>query len=163
MIIKGKIHKFRDDINTDEIIPAKYLNTTDAKELASHVMTGIDESFPSKVKEGDIIVGGKNFGCGSSREHAPLAIKSAGIQCVIAESFARIFLRNSINIGLPIFESALASKEVNDGDVVEIDTEKGIIRNLSTDEEYISKPFPKFMEDIIVSGGLLNWIRKIAG
>lgn len=160
MIIKGKVHKFRDDINTDEIIPAKFLNTTDHKELASHVMTGIDEGFPGKVKQGDIIVAGKNFGCGSSREHAPIAIKSSGIQCVIADSFARIFLRNSINIGLPIFESQNISKEIKDGDTVEIDSEKGVIKNLTSGKIYKSKPFPKFLEEIITSGGLLSWMKK---
>jgi 3-isopropylmalate/(R)-2-methylmalate dehydratase small subunit len=160
MIIKGKVHKFGGDVNTDEIIPAKYLNTTDHKELASHVMSGIDEEFPKKVKQGDIIVAGKNFGCGSSREHAPIAIKAAGIQCVIAESFARIFLRNSINIGLPIFEKTDISKEIGEGDTVEIDTATGIIKNLTKDESYQSKPFPKFLEEIIESGGLLKWIKK---
>lgn len=161
MIIKGKVHKFRDDINTDEIVPAKYLNTIDPKELAEVVMSGIDENFSKKVKSGDIIVAGRNFGCGSSREHAPLAIKSAGIQCVIAESFARIFFRNSINIGLPILESREASKEINDGDIVEIDTHKGAIKNLTSDEEYNSKPFPKFLEKLIKRGGLINWIKDL--
>jgi 3-isopropylmalate/(R)-2-methylmalate dehydratase small subunit len=155
MMIKGRVHKFGDDINTDDIIAAKYLVSTDAKQLGSHCMETIRPDFIAKVKEGDIIVAGKNFGCGSSREHAPLAIKGAGIRAVIAESFAGIFFRNAINIGLPFLESVDADK-INDGDVLEIDLSGGIIKNLKQGETYRSQPFPEFLQDIIARGGLIN-------
>ena len=157
MKIKGIVHKYRDNIDTDVIIPARYLNTSAPEELALHCMEDIDEDFIKRVQKGDIIVGGKNFGCGSSREHAPIAIKSAGISCVIAESFARIFYRNAINIGLPIVESADAAKAVNSGDEAEIDFDKGEI--CITDKTFAIAPFPPSIQKIISSGGLLNMIR----
>ena len=160
MIFKGKVWKFGDDINTDEIIPAKYLVTTDAKELGAHCLEGIDAEFSKKVSKGDIIVAGRNFGCGSSREHAPLSIKGCGASCVIAESFARIFFRNCINMGLPIFESKEAFRRIEIGDEVEVNAAKGEIRNLTKDEIYKSKPMPKFMQELIKAGGLMNWVTK---
>lgn len=160
MLLKGKVWKFGDDIDTDAIIPARYLNTSDPNELARHVMEDADKEFPNKAKVGDIIVAGKNFGCGSSREHAPIAIKAAGIQAVIAKSFARIFYRNSFNIGLPIFESLQASEDIKEGDIIEIDADKGIIKNLSTGEQYNAKPIPPFMQELIASGGLIEWTKK---
>lgn len=160
MIIKGKAWRFGDDIDTDAIIPARYLNTSDPLELARHVMEDADRDFPSKVQKGDIIVAGKNFGCGSSREHAPIAIKASGIQAVIAKTFARIFYRNSFNIGLPIFESPEASKAIRDGDVIEIDADKGIIRNITKAEEYNARPIPPFMQELIEAGGLIEWTKK---
>jgi 3-isopropylmalate/(R)-2-methylmalate dehydratase small subunit len=160
MLLKGKVWRFGDDIDTDAIIPARYLNTSDPNELAKHVMEDADKEFPNKVKAGDIIVAGKNFGCGSSREHAPIAIKAAGVQAVIAKSFARIFYRNSFNIGLPIFESDEASEKIKEGDTVEVDADKGIIKNLSTGEQYIAKPIPPFMQELIAAGGLIEWTKK---
>lgn len=160
MIIKGKVWRFGDDIDTDAIIPARYLTTSDPDELARHVMEDADKEFPLKVKAGDIIIAGKNFGCGSSREHAPIAIKAAGIQAVIAKSFARIFYRNSFNIGLPIFESVEASEKINQGDIVEIDAGSGIIRNLTKNEQYTAKPIPPFMQELISAGGLIEWTKK---
>ncbi len=160
MFIKGKAWKFGDDIDTDVIIPARYLNTSDPDELAKHVMEGVDENFSSKIKKGDIIVAGKNFGCGSSREHAPIAIRAAGISAVIAKSFARIFYRNAFNIGLPIFESADASEKIRDNDELEIDADKGIIKNLSKNEQYSVKPIPSFMQELISAGGLIEWTKK---
>lgn len=160
MIIKGKVWRFGDDIDTDAIIPARYLNTSDPAELARHVMEDADREFPSKVRRGDIIVAGKNFGCGSSREHAPIAIKAAGIQAVIAKTFARIFYRNSFNIGLPIFESPEASERIGEGDEIEIDADKGIIRNITKSEEYKARPIPPFMQELIESGGLIEWTKK---
>ena len=160
MIIKGKNWKFGNDIDTDAIIPARYLNTSDPKELAKHIMEDADRDFPSKVKAGDIIVAGKNFGCGSSREHAPIAIKAAGIQAVIAKSFARIFYRNSFNTGLPIFESEEASEKIVQGDEIEIDADGGIIRNISKGETYKANPIPPFMQELIASGGLVEWTKK---
>lgn len=160
MIIKGKVWRFGDDIDTDAIIPARYLNTSDPLELARHVMEDADRDFPSKVQKGDIIVAGKNFGCGSSREHAPIAIKASGIQAVIAKTFARIFYRNSFNIGLPIFESPEASKAIREGDVIEIDADKGIIRNITKAEEYKARPIPAFMQELIEAGGLIEWTKK---
>lgn len=160
MAIKGKVWKFKDDIDTDAIIPARYLVTTDPKELAKHVMEDADPTFPSKVKAGDIIVAGKNFGCGSSREHAPLAIKGAGVSAIIAESFARIFFRNAINLGLLIIESPQAAKEINEGDEVEIDTEKGIIRNLTTNREYTFRPLPESLQAIMKAGGLMEYAKE---
>lgn len=158
MILKGKAWKFGDDINTDEIIPAKYLVTTDAGELGGNCMDGLDPGFSKKISQGDIMVGGKNFGCGSSREHAPLSIKGCGISSVVAESFARIFFRNSINIGLPIFESKEASRAIEQGDEVEIDAAKGLIRNLTKNQTYKAKPMPKFMQELIEAGGLMKWV-----
>lgn len=160
MLIRGRVWRFGNDIDTDLIIPARYLNTSDPKELAKHVMEGIDKDFSSKVKAGDIIVAGKNFGCGSSREHAPIAIKAAGIQAVIAKSFARIFYRNAFNIGLPIFESPEASEEIEEADEIEIDASNGIIKNLITQEEYEANPIPPFMQELIAAGGLIEWTRK---
>jgi len=160
MIIKGKTWKFGTNIDTDAIIPARYLNTSDPTELAKHVMEDADPAFPGKVKKGDIIVAGNNFGCGSSREHAPIAIKAAGIQAVVAPSFARIFYRNAFNIGLPIFESAEASAGIAEGDEIEIDADKGTIRNITKSEEYTAKPIPPFMQELIAAGGLVEWTKK---
>ena len=160
MAYKGKIHRFGDDVNTDEILPARYLNTTSKSELASHCMEDADAEFAKKVKSGDIIAAGKNFGCGSSREHAPVAIVACGVSCVIAASFARIFFRNAINIGLPIVESKEASLRIRNKDVVIIDTERGIIRNLTRKESYKFEKYPPFMQKIIKSGGLMNSISK---
>jgi len=158
MKAKGKVHKFGDNVNTDDIIPAKFLNTTDPKELASHCMEGISADFAKDVKPGDIIVAGANFGCGSSREHAPFSIKSAGVSCVIAETFARIFYRNSINIGLPIMECKEAADDIENGDEVEVDFDNGEIRNITTGKVYKSQSFPEFMRKIIAAGGLLNML-----
>ncbi|MDR1726558.1 MAG: 3-isopropylmalate dehydratase small subunit [Acidobacteriota bacterium] len=159
MIITGKLYKFGDDVNTDEIIPARYLNTSDPKELAAHVMEDADAKFPSLVKPGDIIVAGKNFGCGSSREHAPLAIKAAGVACVVAESYARIFYRNAFNIGLTIMESAVAADAAT-GHVLEVDAATGKIVNVTLGKEYASKPIPPFMQELIAAGGLMEYVRK---
>jgi len=160
MILKGRVWRFGDDVDTDAIIPARYLNTSDPAELARHVMEDADKDFPTKVRQGDIVVAGKNFGCGSSREHAPISIKAAGIQAVIARSFARIFYRNSFNIGLPIFESRDASDKIREGDVVEIDADNGVIRNLSRGEQYTSEVIPPFMQELIAAGGLIEWTKK---
>lgn len=157
---KGRIYKFGDDINTDDIIAAKYLNTTNKAELASHCMEHVDKDFAKRVKAGDIIVAGKNFGCGSSREHAPIAIKEAGVSCVIAETFARIFERNSINIGLPVVESKEAAGRIRKGDTIKVDTKKGIIRNATRKESYRFEKYPPFMQKIIKAGGLMNSIAK---
>lgn len=160
MLLKGRVWKFGNNIDTDAIIPARYLNTSDPQELARHVMEDADKGFPEKVRAGDIIVAGKNFGCGSSREHAPIAIKAAGIQAVIAKSFARIFYRNAFNIGLPIFESGDASEKIQQNDEVEIDADKGLIRNLTTGEGYRSNPIPPFMQELIDAGGLIEWTKR---
>lgn len=160
MRTKGTAHKFGNNVNTDEIIPAKFLNTTNPRELASHCMEGIRGSFARKVKRGDLIVAGRNFGCGSSREHAPFSIKSAGVSCVIAESFARIFYRNSINIGLSILESKKASGGINEGDKIEVDFKKGEIKNITKNKVYKSQSFPKFIERIIKSDGLLKMLQN---
>ncbi len=157
MIIKGKAHKFGNDINTDDIIAAKYLVSTDAKELGGHCMETIKPDFAKSVKEGDIIVAGKNFGCGSSREHAPLAINGCGIKAVVARSFAGIFFRNAINIGLPFMESEDVDK-IADSDLLEIDLSSGIIKNLTQNQTYHSQPFPEFLRQIIQEGGLMNYI-----
>jgi len=162
MIFKGKVWVFSDNIDTDIIIPARYLNTTDPKELASHCMEPVDPDFSKKLAAGDIIVAGKNFGCGSSREHAPLAIKSAGISCVVAKSFARIFYRNAINIGLPILECEECVDEIGEGDQLEIDTDKGIIINLTRGKTYNAKPFPEFISEIVKAGGLLSYAKKVS-
>ncbi len=158
-MINGKSWKYGDNVNTDEIIPARYLNTTDEKELASHCMEDIDKDFVEKASEGDIIVAGDNFGCGSSREHAPISIKALGISCVIAKSFARIFFRNAINIGLPIFESVEASTEISEGDKVKVDMDSSLIINLTTKKEYTFTPFADEMKDIIEAGGLMEYIK----
>lgn len=160
MKIKGKTWKFGSDIDTDAIIPARYLNTSDPSELAKHVMEDADPEFPKKVAPGDIIVADKNFGCGSSREHAPLAIKAAGIQAIVAKSFARIFYRNAFNIGLPIFESPEAADDIKEADEIEIDADTGIIKNLSTGKVYKAKPIPPFMQELIRAGGLIEWTKK---
>ena len=152
----GIVHKYGDHVDTDVIIPARYLNTADHKELAAHCMEDIDADFVKKVKAGDIIVGGDNFGCGSSREHAPIAIKASGIDCVIARTFARIFYRNSINIGLPILECPEASEKISDGDKVSVDFDTGIITNETKGEKYQALPFPDFIKDIMAKGGLMN-------
>ena len=163
MEVKGKVFKYGDNVDTDVIIPARYLNTSDHKELANHCMEDIDESFIKNVKEGDIIVANKNFGCGSSREHAPIAIKASGISCVIASTFARIFYRNAINIGLPILECDEAAKKIESKDVVEVDFNTGIIKNITKNEQHKSEAFPTFMQEIINNGGLIGYIRKKGG
>lgn len=155
----GTAIKYGDNIDTDVIIPARYLNTTDAKELASHCMEDIDKDFAARVKQDDIMVGGKNFGCGSSREHAPIAIKESGISCVIAATFARIFYRNAINIGLPIVECPEASEKIQPGDQVSVDFDTGVIKNLTRNESYQGEPFPAFIQGIIGAGGLMNAIK----
>ncbi|MBI5188979.1 MAG: 3-isopropylmalate dehydratase small subunit [Nitrospirae bacterium] len=162
MKLKGKAWKFWADVDTDAIIPARYLNTSDHKELAKHCMEDADPNFVKKMKAGDIIVADKNFGCGSSREHAPIAIKTAGISCVIAKSFARIFYRNSFNMGLPIFESVDASEKIKEGDEVELDPSTGIIRNITKKEKYQAKPIPLFMQELINAGGLMNYVKRKA-
>ena len=159
MNVKGKIHKFGDNIDTDVIIPARYLNTADHGELAKHCMEDIDKDFVNKVNKGDIIAAGYNFGCGSSREHAPIAIKAAGVSCVIASTFARIFYRNAINIGLPILECPEAAKDIKEGDEIEVDFDSGVINNLTTGKSYNAEPFPEFIKDIISAGGLLNSLK----
>ena len=160
MKANGKVIKYGDNIDTDVIIPARYLNTTDHKELASHCMEDIDKEFVNKVKDGDIMVGGANFGCGSSREHAPIAIKASGISCVIAKDFARIFYRNAINIGLPILECAEASEDIDEGNEVEVDFDTGVITNKTKNKTYQSVAFPEFMQGIINAGGLVEYIKK---
>ena len=160
MKAQGRVHKYGNNIDTDVIIPARYLNTADHKELAAHCMEDIDKEFVNKVKSGDIMVGGANFGCGSSREHAPIAIKESGISCVIAKTFARIFYRNAINIGLPILECPAASEGISDGDEVEIDFDRGVIQNKTTGETYQAQPFPDFIKDIIRAHGLLASLKK---
>lgn len=154
----GKVIKYGDNVDTDVIIPARYLNSSDPAELAVHCMEDIDADFHKKMNAGDIMVATKNFGCGSSREHAPIAIKASGISCVIAETFARIFYRNAINIGLPIIECKEASERIDEGDDVEIDFDTGIIKNNTKNEEYKGQPFPEFMQKIIDSEGLINYI-----
>ncbi|MCD6228026.1 MAG: 3-isopropylmalate dehydratase small subunit [Candidatus Omnitrophica bacterium] len=159
MVIKGRVYRFGDDINTDDIIPAPYLDSQDPKFLGSHCMENIAPQFTKRVKKGDIIVAGKNFGCGSSREHAPLAIKGCGISLVIAKSFARIFYRNAINIGLPILTFPHPEK-IEDGNLLEADLDKGVVKNITKGERYFCEKFPQFMQEIIKSGGLVNWIKK---
>ncbi|MBP3496162.1 MAG: 3-isopropylmalate dehydratase small subunit [Clostridia bacterium] len=160
MNFTGKVLKYGDNVDTDVIIPARYLNTSDHKELASHCMEDIDKDFTKKVEEGDIMVAGFNFGCGSSREHAPIAIKASGISLVIAKSFARIFYRNSINIGLAILECDEAVDNINDGDKVEADLDNGIIYNRTTGKSFKTQPFPEFIQKIITNGGLIETIKK---
>ena len=159
-MIKGNAFKFGDNIDTDQIISAKYLVTTDAKELAKHCMEIADPDFPNKAKPGDIIVAGRNFGCGSSREHAPVSIKGLGIGLVIAESFARIFFRNSINIGLPILESPEAAKDASAGDQMEVDLDKGLVRNVTKGKTYQAPAFPDFMQQIVRAGGLMPYVKQ---
>lgn len=160
MEAKGRVFKYGDNVDTDVIIPARYLAIQDRKELASHCMEDIDTSFVGRVKDGDIMVAGKNFGCGSSREHAPMVIKEAGISCVIAETFARIFFRNAINIGLPIIECREASEGIQAGDEVEIDFDSGLIKDVTTGRSFQGTPFPAFMQKIINAGGLVNYINE---
>lgn len=160
MQVRGKVWKFGDDVDTDVIIPARYLVTSDPDELAEHVMEDIDPEFSGKVESGDIIVAGKNFGCGSSREHAPIAIKAAGVKVVVAESFARIFYRNAINIGLAIVESPEASKATETGDILEVDTDEGGVLNVRTGENYPAKPYPEYVQQIIDAGGLMNAVTQ---
>lgn len=156
----GRVFKYGDNVDTDVIIPARYLNSSDPKELAAHCMEDIDKDFVNRVAEGDIIVADKNFGCGSSREHAPIAIKAAGVSCVIAETFARIFYRNAINIGLPIIECPQAAAAISAGDEVEVDFDSGTIRDLTTGESYQGQAFPPFMQKLIDCGGLVNYINQ---
>ena len=156
----GTVHKFGDNIDTDVIIPARYLNSSDPAELATHCMEDIDKEFVNKVKAGDLIVATKNFGCGSSREHAPIAIKASGVSCVIAETFARIFYRNAINIGLPIIECKEAAEAINEGDEVEVDFDSGVITDKTTGKSFQGQAFPLFMQKIIDSEGLVNYINN---
>ena len=155
-----KIYKYKDNVDTDVIIPARYLNSFDAKELASHAMVDIDPTFASTVEKGDIIVAGQNFGCGSSREHAPLCLKTAGVKCVIAKSLARIFYRNSINIGFPIMECEEAADKIEKGDEVEVDFSTGVITNKTKNETYQSQPFPEFLQKMIDADGLVNYVNS---
>ncbi|MCI5893145.1 MAG: 3-isopropylmalate dehydratase small subunit [Clostridiales bacterium] len=155
----GIVHKYQDNVDTDVIIPARYLNSSDPAELAAHCMEDIDTEFVNKVKQGDIMVAHNNFGCGSSREHAPIAIKASGISCVIAATFARIFYRNAINIGLPIMECREAAENIGAGDEVEIDFDTGIIKDITTGQEFKAEPFPEFIKEIINKNGLLNSLK----
>ncbi|MDM8533507.1 3-isopropylmalate dehydratase small subunit [Clostridiaceae bacterium HSG29] len=160
MILTGKVWKYGDDVDTDVIIPARYLNTSVPSELAKHCMEDIDETFATNVKSGDIIVAEDNFGCGSSREHAPIAIKASGVSLIIANTFARIFYRNSINVGLPILECAEAVEDIKAGDKLEVNIETGVIKNLTKNNEYQANGFPEFMKEIIDAGGLVNYARE---
>ncbi len=159
-MFKGKAFKYGANVDTDAIIPARYLNTSDPAELAKHTMEDIDLEFVKKVRPGDVIVATTNFGCGSSREHAPLAIKTSGISCVIAKSFARIFFRNSIDIGLPLLESDDAPDGISDGDIVEVDLEAGTIKNVTAGKQFTSKPYPPFMSELVKAGGLIEYTKK---
>jgi len=159
-MLKGKVHKYGANIDTDAIIPARYLNISDSAELAKHCMEGIDPKFVNRVKAGDIMMATTNFGCGSSREHAPLAIKAAGISCIIAKSFARIFFRNAINIGLPLLECDEAVDKTKAGDTVEVELAKGRIKNLTKGIEFRAKPYPDFMAKLISAGGLVEYTKK---
>ena len=163
MLFKGRVHRYGRDVDTDVIIPARYLNSSEPAHLAAHCMEDLDPQFASQVEQGDIIVADENFGCGSSREHAPVAIKSAGVSAVIAKSFARIFFRNAINIGLPILECPEAVDAIAAGDIVSIDTDRGIVRNEDTGEEFQAQPFPPFIAEIIQQGGLVQRTRTILG
>ena len=160
MMLQGKTWKFGSDVDTDAIIPARYLNTSDPAELARHCMEDADAAFAAKVQPGEIIVAGKNFGCGSSREHAPIAIKAAGVSCVIAKTFARIFYRNAFNIGLLIFEAPEAAEAINAGDVVTVDPDTGLITNQTTGKTYQATPVPPFMQEIVNAGGLINYVAE---
>ncbi len=159
MTVKGMVHKYGNDVDTDVIIPARYLNTSSAEELAAHCMEDLDPSFIHNVKAGDVLVAGDNFGCGSSREHAPIAIKASGVSLVIAKTFARIFYRNAVNIGLPILECPEAAGEIGAGDVVSCDLAKGVIFDETTGKKYSAQPFPPFIQRIIDAGGLLNSLK----
>lgn len=160
-VLTGTVRrKYGDNVDTDAIIPARYLSASAPEELALHCMEDVDPTFPDEVRSGDIIVAGANFGCGSSREHAPIAIKAAGIQGVVAKSFARIFYRNAFNIGLPIFESDEAVDRISEGDEIEVDADNGIIKNITKGEEYSAKPIPPFMQELISAGGLVEWTKK---
>ena len=161
MELKGKVHKYGDNVDTDVIIPARYLNTSEAKELAAHCMEDIDAAFAGRVKAGDIIVAGRNFGCGSSREHAPLAIKASGVACVIATTFARIFYRNALNIGLPILECSEAAEAIAAGDEVGIDLASGTVTDETTGRTFKAEPFPPFMRELIAAGGLAAYMRNV--
>ena len=164
MILKGKVHKYGADVNTDVIIPARYLNISEPEELAKHCMEDIDEDFLNKVEPGDIIMATTNFGCGSSREHAPLAIKAVGVSCVIAKSFARIFFRNAINIGLPLLECTEAVAKTEAGDLLEVDLSQGEIKNLTRGMTFVAKPYPDFMAELISAGGLIEYTKqRLAG
>lgn len=158
-MVQGTVHKYPDNVDTDVIIPARYLNTANHSELAAHCMEDIDPDFRKKMHKGDIIVAGWNFGCGSSREHAPIAIKESGIACVIAKTYARIFYRNAINIGLPIFECEAASDGISDGDEVSVDFDTGLITNVTTGKTYQAQPLPPFIQNIVNKGGLLNSLK----
>ena len=160
--MKGKVFKYKDNVNTDEIIPARYLNTTNPDELAKYCMEDIDVEFVKKVQKGDVIIAGKNFGCGSSREHAPIAIKASGVSCVIASTFARIFYRNAFNIGLPVLECDCVD-EIDNGDILEVILSKGLIKNLTKGKSYNALPIPDFMQEIINAGGLMEYVRKKEG
>jgi 3-isopropylmalate/(R)-2-methylmalate dehydratase small subunit len=161
MELTGKVHKFGDDINTDEIIPARYLNTSDPGELAKHAMEDADPEFIQRMKPGDFIVAGKNFGCGSSREHAPIALKAAGVAGIIAGSFARIFYRNAFNMGLPILESPDAAQALDNGDDISVDLDSGVITHRSTGKKYASQPIPSFMQELLADGGLMAHLKKV--
>ena len=160
MKLKGKVWKFGADIDTDRIIPARHLNTSDPAELAKHCMEDADPTFAGAVKKGDIIVADKNFGCGSSREHAPIAIKASGVSCVIAKSFARIFYRNAFNMGIPILECSAAVDAASPGDTLEVDIESGVINNKARNEQYQAQPIPPFMRELLETGGLMAWVKK---
>jgi 3-isopropylmalate/(R)-2-methylmalate dehydratase small subunit len=159
MILQGKVWRYGDNVDTDVILPARYLNTADPKELAAHCMEDIDSSFVGSVKPGDIIVAGRNFGCGSSREHAPVAIKTSGVTCIIADSFARIFYRNAINIGLPLIELGPAVDEIQSGDIIKVDLGKGIVENVTGGKTFTVQPLPGFIQEIATAGGLINYIK----
>jgi len=163
MKTKGKVFKYGDHVDTDVIIPARFLNTSDHAELASHCMEDIDKDYVKNVAKGDVIVGGENFGCGSSREHAPIAIKASGAGCVVARTFARIFFRNSINTGLPILECNEAVDKIDAGDEIEVDFNTGLITNITKGEEYQAQPFPPFLQSIIQAGGLVNYVKQSGG
>lgn len=160
MKVQGNVIKYGNNVDTDVIIPARYLNTSDPDELASHCMEDLDETFVKRVRSGDIMVAGRNFGCGSSREHAPIAIKASGISCIIAETYARIFYRNAINTGLPIIECPEAATDISEGDRLEVDFDSGLIINLTKDTSYHGVPFPEFMQKIIAADGLIGYIKQ---
>lgn len=160
MKLQAKVWKYGDDVDTDVIIPARCLNTSDPVELGKHCMEDLDSTFTAKISAGDIIVAGKNFGCGSSREHAPISIKAAGISCVIAKSFARIFYRNAINIGLPILELGESAAEINEGDVLSVDFERGMLTNETQGKQYKLPPFPPFIQEIMSAGGLISYVQE---
>lgn len=160
MKYSGRVFKYGDNVDTDVIIPARYLTTTSAEELAKHCMEPVDPEFVNKVKPGDVMVAGKNFGCGSSREHAPLVIKTLGVSCVVASTYARIFYRNAINIGLPIMECSEAASDIAEGDSVTVDFDKGLVTNETTGKVYVGEPYPEFMQELMADGGLVNNIRK---